>query len=69
MSSFTSLFSRRIVMASIYSHSYLDSVIRYIRNWEKYHAKRSLRNGYLTLLKRFDIAYKPKYVFEFFTDE
>jgi putative transposase len=52
-----------------YSNSHLDSVIRYIRNQEKHHAKRSLRNEYLTLLKRFDIAYEPKYVFEFFTDE
>ena len=52
-----------------YSHSHLDSVIRYIRNQEKHNAKRSFRNEYLTLLKRFDIAYEPKYVFEFFTDE
>ena len=52
-----------------YSHSHLDSVIRYIRNQEKHHAKRSFRNEYLTLLKRFDIAYEPKYLFEFFTDE
>ena len=52
-----------------YAHSHLDSVIRYIRNQEKHHAKRSFRNEYLTLLKKFDIAYEPKYVFEFFTDE
>jgi REP element-mobilizing transposase RayT len=39
-----------------YSHSHLDSVIRYIRNQEKHHAKRSFRNEYLTLLKRFDVA-------------
>jgi REP element-mobilizing transposase RayT len=52
-----------------YSHSQLDSVIRYIRNQEKHHAKRSFRNEYLTLLKKFDIAYEPKYVFEFLTDE
>ena len=52
-----------------YSHSHLDSVIRYIRNQEKHHAKKSFRNEYLTLLKKFDIAYEPKYLFEFFTDE
>jgi REP element-mobilizing transposase RayT len=51
------------------SHSHLDSVIRYIRNQEKHHAKRSFRNEYLTMLKKFDIAYEPKYLFEFFTDE
>jgi len=52
-----------------YSHSHLDSLIRYIRNQDKHHAKRSFRNEYLTLLTRFDIAYELKYVFEFFTDE
>ena len=46
-----------------------DSVIRYIRNQEKHHAKRSFRNEYLMLLKRFDVAYEPKYLFEFFADE
>ena len=48
-----------------YSHSHLDSVIGYIRNQEEHHAKKSFRKEYLTLLKRFDIAYDPKYVFEF----
>jgi putative transposase len=52
-----------------YSQSNLDPVIRYIRNQEKHHAKSSFRNEYLALLKRFDIAYEPKYLFEFFTDE
>ena len=52
-----------------YSHSQLDSVIGYIRYQEKHHARRSFRNEYLALLKKFDVAYEPKYLFEFFTDE
>jgi putative transposase len=48
-----------------YSHSHLDSVVAYIRNQEKHHAKKSFRSEYLTLLKKFDIAYDQKYVFEF----
>jgi putative transposase len=52
-----------------YSHSHLDSVIRYIRNQQKHHVKKSFRSEYLTLLKRLDIAYDPKYVFEFFSEE
>ena len=48
-----------------YSHSHLDSVIAYIRNQEKHHARKSFRSEYLALLKRFGIAYDPKYVFEF----
>ena len=52
-----------------YSHSHLDLVIRYIRNQEKHHAKKSFRSEYLMLLQKFDIVYDPKYVFEFFSDE
>ncbi|HLG17148.1 MAG TPA: IS200/IS605 family transposase [Blastocatellia bacterium] len=52
-----------------YSHSHLDSVVRYIRNQERHHAKKSFRSEYLTLLKRFDIVYDPKYVFEFSSGE
>jgi putative transposase len=52
-----------------YSHSHLDSVIRYIRNQEKHHARKSFKSEYLTLLRKFDVAYDAKYVFEFFSDE
>jgi REP element-mobilizing transposase RayT len=52
-----------------YSHSDLDSVIAYIRNQEKHHSKKSFKSEYLTLLKKFDIAFDSKYVFEFPEDE
>jgi len=52
-----------------YSQSNLGSVIRYIRNQQTHHATKSFRNEYLTLLKRFDIAYEPRYLFEFSTDQ
>ena len=52
-----------------YSHSHLDSVIAYIRNQEKHHARKSFRSEYLSLLKRFDIAYEPKFLFQFFDSE
>src|SRR2546428_8982781 len=48
-----------------YGHSQLDAVIHYIRNQEKHHQRRSFRNEYLTLLRRFDIAFEEKYVFKF----
>ena len=48
-----------------YGHSQLDTVIRYIRNQEKHHQKSSFRSEYLTLLRKFDIAFEEKYVFEF----
>jgi putative transposase len=48
-----------------YGHSQLNAVIRYIQNQEKHHQRSSFRNEYLTLLRKFDIAFDDKYVFEF----
>lgn len=48
-----------------YSHSHLDTVIRYIRNQETHHSARSFKDEYMTLLRKFDIAFNDKYVFEF----
>src|SRR5689334_10520802 len=49
-----------------YGHSQLDTIVRYIINQEKHHAKRSFRDEYLTLLRKFDIDFKEEYVFEFY---
>ena len=46
-------------------HSQLDTIIRYIQNQEKHHQRRSFKAEYLTLLRKFDIAFEEKYVFEF----
>jgi REP element-mobilizing transposase RayT len=51
-----------------YSHSQLDSVIRYIRNQEMHHAKKSFKSEYLTLLRKFDISFEDEYLFEFSSD-
>ena len=48
-----------------YGHSQLDTIIRYIQDQEKHHQRRSFRAEYLTLLRKFDIAFEEKYVFEF----
>jgi putative transposase len=48
-----------------YGHSQLSTVIRYIQNQEKHHQKRTFKSEYLTLLRKFDIAFEEKYVFEF----
>src|SRR5258705_7644789 len=48
-----------------YGHSQLDTIIRYIQNQEKHHSRRSFRNEYLSLLRKFDVAFEEKYVFEF----
>ena len=47
-----------------YSHSQLDTVVRYIKNQEAYHSRQTFREEYLAFLKRFDVPYNPKYVFD-----
>lgn len=48
-----------------YGHSQLSTVIRYIQNQEKHHQRSSFKNEYLSLLRKFDIAFDDKYVFKF----
>ncbi|HJZ83154.1 MAG TPA: IS200/IS605 family transposase [Pyrinomonadaceae bacterium] len=48
-----------------YGHSQLDTIIRYIQNQERHHQRRSFKDEYMTLLRKFDIAFDDKYVFEF----
>ena len=52
-----------------YGHSQLGSIIRYIENQEKHHAKTSFRQEYLSFLKRFEVSYDPKYLFDFPDDQ
>jgi len=48
-----------------YSHSQVDSVIKYVLNQEAHHQKRSFKEEYLDLLKKFEIAYEDRFLFEF----
>jgi len=48
-----------------YGHSQLNRIIRYIQDQEKHHKRRSFKIEYLTLLRKFDIAFEDKYVFDF----
>ena len=49
-----------------YGRSQLDKVYKYIMNQEIHHKKRTFREEYITLLKKFEIEYDEKYLFEFF---
>ena len=49
-----------------YSHSHIDSVIKYIVNQESRHKKVTFKEEYHEFLKKFDILFEEKYVFEFF---
>lgn len=49
-----------------YSHSNFGNVINYIKNQKIHHQKRSFRNEYMGFLKKFDIPFNEKYLFEFY---
>jgi REP element-mobilizing transposase RayT len=48
-----------------YGHSQLDTIIRYIQNQERHHKQKSFKKEYLSFLRKFDIAFEDKYVFQF----
>ncbi|MBA2583866.1 MAG: transposase, partial [Bacteroidetes bacterium] len=47
-----------------YSHSHIQNVYNYILNQEEHHKKRSFKEEYLELLKKFEIEYNEKYLFD-----
>jgi putative transposase len=47
-----------------YSHSQLTQVIRYIQTQEKHHVKKSFREEYLNLLKKFEVQHDDRYIFK-----
>ena len=49
-----------------YSKSQRDNVIQYIIEQEEHHHKKSFKDEYLELLKKFDIKFDGNYVFEFY---
>lgn len=48
-----------------YSHSQIDRVAKYILTQETHHQKKTFKEEYLELLKKFEIPYEEKYLFEF----
>lgn len=51
-----------------YSHSAIDNVVKYIMNQKEHHKKRTFKEEYITLLKKFEIEYKEEYLFKWITD-
>jgi REP element-mobilizing transposase RayT len=47
-----------------YSHSQIDSVVKYILNQEEHHRRRTFREEYESMLKDFAVEYDARYVFE-----
>lgn len=47
-----------------YSKSHLDNVVKYILNQEEHHKKKTFQDEYIDFLKKFEIEYDKKYVFD-----
>jgi len=47
-----------------YGHSQINSVYNYILNQEKHHRKKTFREEYLEFLKKFEIPYNDRYLFD-----
>lgn len=49
-----------------YSHSHIENVYNYILNQEKHHKKKTFKEEYLEFLKKFEVKYDEKYLFEWY---
>ncbi|MBK7561787.1 MAG: IS200/IS605 family transposase [Chitinophagaceae bacterium] len=49
-----------------YSHSHIGKVYDYILNQEKHHKKKTFKQEYLDFLKKFEVDYDEKYLFEWY---
>ena len=47
-----------------YSHSHIERVYDYILNQERHHQKKTFREEYMDILKKFEVEYNEKYLFE-----
>ena len=51
-----------------YSQSHVDNVVNYVLNQEIHHQKKTFKQEYLGLLKKFELQYDERYVFDFFEE-
>ncbi len=49
-----------------YAHSQIDTVAKYVLNQEKHHEQKTFKEEYLQMLKKFNVEYDEKYLFEFY---
>ena len=45
-----------------FSHSQIDMVVKYINNQEQHHKKKSFREEYIELLKKYNVNFDEKYI-------
>ena len=48
-----------------YSRSHVDTVVKYVINQEEHHRSKSFKGEYFEFLKKFNIPFDEKYLFDF----
>jgi hypothetical protein len=51
-----------------HSHAQIDVVVKYIRNQDVHHQRRTFKSEYLDILKKNKVTFNSKYLFNFFAD-
>lgn len=54
--------------AFTHSRSQVDTVVNYILKQEEHHKKTPFKDEYLEILRKNDVKYDDRYLFEFFED-
>jgi REP element-mobilizing transposase RayT len=49
-----------------YGRSQLNSIYEYIQDQKNHHQKKTFKEEYMDMLKKFDVDFKEEYLFEFF---
>jgi REP element-mobilizing transposase RayT len=52
-----------------YGHSQIDHVYKYIANQEDHHRVKSFKEEYIEFLRKFEVEFNEKYLFEWVEDE
>ncbi|PXY01088.1 IS200/IS605 family transposase [Marinifilum breve] len=52
--------------AFTYSKSHIDMVVKYVLNQKEHHKKQTFKVEYLSFLKKFEVDYNSKYLFEWY---
>jgi len=47
-----------------YSHSHIDSVVKYIQNQKRHHQKKTFKQEYIEFLDKFHVEYDDRYIFK-----
>ena len=51
-----------------YSHTHIDKVYDYILNQEQHHKKKTFKQEYFDFLKKFEVEFDEKYLFEWYDE-